>query len=485
MIEPKYEFEKKRFSSAGELHNLPPIFSFYNENFLKPKLMENLGSNSFLDLVVTEAIKIRKVLGEEVLKIVSLGAGHGQIEMELMKYIQLWYKGNCEILCLDLFSPEDEKSEQVDGFTYKIIRKKADLNTPQSHGDFHLALAHHSLHHIENLQAILDSAVTMLSEEKGKFIISDVVGRNGHMRWPEALAVIRQVWETLEDSKKFQHQFRHQDLWYENWDCSNEGFEGIRAQEVLRELYLRFRDNRVYFWGGIVEPLLDRGFGWNFSPENTLDCDFISKLVKLEERLIEKGILTPTQIIGVFDLLPMFRKDGFANFFVTKSFFSDLNAQAKDLLDLTVSEYFPKELIIHSQHSQVNRRVDTLGGSFKIEQHLREGWDLSELNSIWAVGLSSRIDLMPISDEVAEIILDGTLIDLSGSKRLQIETTDFQVLEVNLSSGVTKIEIPRQFSKLRHLILKFDKTYVPNLDLSPELRPLTFKLSDFRLVCFP
>ena len=53
------------------------------------------------------------------------------------------------------------------------------------------------------------------------------------MRWPEAYGVLSELWKELPETYKYNHQLKRLEIEYENWDCSTEGFEGIRSQDIL------------------------------------------------------------------------------------------------------------------------------------------------------------------------------------------------------------------------------------------------------------
>ena len=126
-----------------------------------------------------------------------------------------------------------------------------DLNQPMPVTQVVAAfMAHHSLHHLIELEASFDQVVGWLHPE-GAFVTMDLIGRNGHMRWPETLTVIRQIWQLLPDRLKWDHMFGRLDRWYENWDCSIEGFEGIRARDILSALIGgQFKFERFFATGG-------------------------------------------------------------------------------------------------------------------------------------------------------------------------------------------------------------------------------------------
>jgi hypothetical protein len=176
----------------------------------------------------------------------------------------------------------------------------ADLNRelPLSHpvGAF---MAHHSLHHIVALETLFGQIVERL-EPEGAFITMDLIGRNGHMRWPETLAIVRHIWSQLPDRLKWDHMFGRLDRWYENWDCSIEGFEGIRAQDILPLLIeFGFGFERFFATGGLSDVFYDRRFGPNFDLDNVLDVQFLERVHRLEEDLLEQGKIKPVEMFAV------------------------------------------------------------------------------------------------------------------------------------------------------------------------------------------
>ena len=108
---------------------------------------------------------------------------------------------------------------------------ECDLNNWTAEHEFDSILAIHSLHHVVALEKPFDEVHRSLSGE-GAFLINDMIGRNGHLRWPEALDVVQAFWKELPHSKRYNHQLKRFEDEFVNWDCSTEGFEGIRAQDI-------------------------------------------------------------------------------------------------------------------------------------------------------------------------------------------------------------------------------------------------------------
>jgi hypothetical protein len=98
---------------------------------------------------------------------------------------------------------------------------------------------------------------------------------------------------------KYNHALKRFEGKYENWDCSTDGFEGIRAQDVLPLLRRYFEFEMFLGYGNLIDIFVDRAFGHNFDPASQEDQRFIDKVALLDDQLIESGELKPTHIIAV------------------------------------------------------------------------------------------------------------------------------------------------------------------------------------------
>jgi hypothetical protein len=126
-----------------------------------------------------------------------------------------------------------------------------------------------------------------------------MIGRNGHMRWPEALAEVRRFWEELPPGHRYNHQLGRQEGSYLDWDCSREGFEGIRAQDILPLLIERFQFHLFIAFGNIIDPFVERFFGPNFRLDEPWDRSFVDRVHARDEELLRCGAITPTHLIAV------------------------------------------------------------------------------------------------------------------------------------------------------------------------------------------
>jgi len=172
-----------------------------------------------------------------------------------------------------------------------------DFNLWQPQESYDVVMANQSLHHVTDLEHLFEAIRTAIGEG-GIFITSDMIGRNGHQRWPEALAIVREFWRELPEGYRYNRQLRRHEPEFLDWDCAVEGFEGVRAQDILPLLVQRFGFDLFYAYGNVIDPFIDRGFGPHFDPDRASDREFIDRVHARDEAEILAGNITPTHMIA-------------------------------------------------------------------------------------------------------------------------------------------------------------------------------------------
>jgi hypothetical protein len=209
-----------------------------------------------------------------------------------------------EITCLELSPYQVERAcleIKARGLDTHVVVDKVDLNTwNPAEGIYSGIMAHHSLHHMVELEHIF-SATHRSLHALGTFVTNDMIGRNGHMRWPEALHYIERIWAFMPDYLKFNRTMNRFDEQFINWDCSNEGFEGIRAQDILPLLCEHFEFSHFLAYGGFIDVFIDRSYGHNFDPNNPKDIALIDFIHELNELTIDHGLIKPTTMFAVMN----------------------------------------------------------------------------------------------------------------------------------------------------------------------------------------
>jgi SAM-dependent methyltransferase len=154
------------------------------------------------------------------------------------------------------------------------------------------------LHHVLNLERLFARIKSSL-KPAGLFVISDIIGRNGHQRWPEALDIVHEFWRKLPPSYRFNRQLDRYEQLYEDWDCSYESFEGIRSQDILALLLEHFHFQLFIAYANVIDPFVDRSFGPNFDASALWDRAFIDQIHARDDNEINAGRVKPTHMLAV------------------------------------------------------------------------------------------------------------------------------------------------------------------------------------------
>ena len=184
------------------------------------------------------------------------------------------------------------------GVSSQLNFVQVDLNEWNPAHEYDAVIANQTLHHVVKLESLFVQIKRGL-KSGGCFIISDMIGRNGHQRWPEALDIVHEFWRRLPPSYRFNRKLRRYEELYEDLDCSGEGFEGIRSQDILPLLLDYFHFQFFVAFGNVIDPFVDRAFGFNFDAAESWDRGFIDDVHRRDEEEILSGRLKPTHILAV------------------------------------------------------------------------------------------------------------------------------------------------------------------------------------------
>ncbi len=294
--------EVARFEHECEIHELPPIFNYWSNTHLRP-ICESLGFSFPEDFYAKEIVR-RAVTGGTT-RILSIGAGNCDTEVRIGKLLIERGFADWSMTCLDLTNAMLERGKadaQRESMLDRFAFIHADFNAWQGDGArFDLLIANQCLHHVVELERLFDNVPRWL-RPRGALLTADMIGRNGHMRWPEARALVDDFWEELPREYRYNRPLRRQEDRFEDWDCSVEGFEGIRSQDILPLMCERFGFELFLGFGNIIDPFVDRSFGWNFDADATWDREFIDRVHAADEAALDAGTITPCHMFAVATL---------------------------------------------------------------------------------------------------------------------------------------------------------------------------------------
>jgi SAM-dependent methyltransferase len=293
------------FSEDINVHNLPDIFHYWSNKHLRPMLEEIgcSGVNQFYAKYLFESAQL--TLPPH--RFVSIGAGNGDVEIDIAKLLIAMGLTDFTIECLE-YNPSMIERGRAEARAQGVGRvmefTQADFNKWAPSQTYSAIMANHSLHHVVNLEGLFDTIKQAL-RPGGYFVTGDMVGRNGHQRWPEARVVVDQFWNELSERYHYNHQLKRDEPIYVDHDCSSEGFEGIRAQDIMPLLIEKFHFKVFIGFLNAISPFIDRSFGHNFDQGNPEDCAFIDRVHEADENGFKSGILKPTQIFAVMSVIPV------------------------------------------------------------------------------------------------------------------------------------------------------------------------------------
>ena len=300
--------ETSIFADQVEVHDLPPIFHYWSNTWLRPQLEAFGFSNpdQFFASYLQRSCSEVTAQCPHTVRIASLGSGNCDTEVRVARLLVESGVDDFVIECIDINPAMLERGRILArnaGVSEHVAVTVGDFNDWRPHHRYDAVLANQSLHHVMDLEGLFAAVENALMPD-GRFITSDMIGRNGHMRWPEAMRIVREYWRELPDKYRWNVQLRRHEALLEDWDCSNAGFEGIRAQDILALLVARFDFEFFFAYGNLVDPFIDRGFGPNFDADAQWDRSFIDRVHARDEAEILAGRITPTHMMAVLRRRP-------------------------------------------------------------------------------------------------------------------------------------------------------------------------------------
>jgi SAM-dependent methyltransferase len=303
MPDPQPDYQRRvraqiaQYAKPETLLKLPPIYHYWIANHIRPRMCTVFGVSNVLLFYAGCAAEAFRQPGASR-RVLSLGAGECVHEIALIKKLLEMGETDFTIEGLELSPARSDRArtnarkEELDKF---LEIKEGDLNEWVPNREYSTVIAKDTLHHVVGLEHLFDSIHEAL-EDEGIFVTTDMIGRNGHMRWPEALEIIQGLWKFIPDHYKTNHQLKRVEREYVNWDCSKTGFEGIRAQDILPLLLKKFSFRSFLGFGNLPDIFIERGFGHNLSVDDPHDTGFIDFLEQLNSLLIDLGYLKPTMM---------------------------------------------------------------------------------------------------------------------------------------------------------------------------------------------
>ena len=301
----RLEREIESFGQCSKVHELPGIFHYWSNKYLVP-LFKPFGFGNPQEFFCKYLTRICSTAPQIERRFVSVGAGNCEVDVDIVARLINDDVENFRLECLDINPAMLERGKEAaaeKGVVAHMEFSVCDINSWEPKRKYDAVIAIQCLHHFVELEVLFDKTHSVLDED-GYFLTDDMIGRNGHMRWPEAQKVVEELWKELPERFKYNHQLKRLEKKFVNWDCSTEGFEGIRAQDILPLLLERFHFEFFLAFGNIIDPFVDRCFGHNFDPDSASDRSFIDRVQALDAGYIDAGKIKPTHMVAAMKIQP-------------------------------------------------------------------------------------------------------------------------------------------------------------------------------------
>lgn len=288
--------EKLKYRDVSEVHDLPAVCHYWSHRHLLP-LLQEAGCNGHDYFMLDRIARFRD---HPLIRIVSIGSGNCEPDIRLVRALQQRGITNLRYECIEFNAAMLERAReeaQRQSVAHLMEFTQADIAQWQPQGQYEVVYACQFLHHVTGLEKLFDTIKAALTAD-GLFLIDDIIGRNGHMRWPEALVLINELWAELDEAHKYHHLHGQTNHQFVNWDCSITGFEGIRAQDILPLLMERFHFESFLGFGNLIDVFIERAYGPNFDVNAPADLAFIDRVHELDQHSLETGRLTPTHMLA-------------------------------------------------------------------------------------------------------------------------------------------------------------------------------------------
>jgi len=296
--EARVAAERRHFESAGAYDPLPEICRYRTRHYVQPRVNEVFGTRTQADFyrrpILEKAASGRRVT------VLSLGRGNGELELGLASDLLRAGTDSFHIEGLELSRQNvaaASENARAQGLDKNLSFFEGDFNTLAADRERDFVIANQVLHHVSALEHLFD-ALTHILGQGGLLLTRDMIGRNGHLAWPECRELIDRVWNGMPGRYRYSHRENRFLEAPPDRDYSKRSFEGIRAQDILPLMLKRFSFARFYAFGGITEKILNRALGPNFSVDNEDDLAFVNNLELLNDTAINGGLIKPTVMLA-------------------------------------------------------------------------------------------------------------------------------------------------------------------------------------------
>ena len=170
--------EIQKFTAVENVHELPEIFHFWSNRYVRPKIEAVLGVSTIDDFFLKYIKRSLYAHPSDLVVIVSIGAGNSDTELRLAQKMRDEGLKNFLFRCLDINPSMLDRGRQfaaTNGLSNQFEFVESDVTSWKERGNVSIVMANHSLHHIVELETLFERVRTAIGTE-GYFLVCDMVG---------------------------------------------------------------------------------------------------------------------------------------------------------------------------------------------------------------------------------------------------------------------------------------------------------------------
>jgi 2-polyprenyl-3-methyl-5-hydroxy-6-metoxy-1,4-benzoquinol methylase len=259
-----------------------------------PGVLENINRRATGDPAIdwiSHSATLLSVFPKPV-KALSIGCGFGGIERTLHQrdFCQLIHGVDVADAAIEA-ARDAAEAEGLDGLTYEV----SDLNTAKFPTEtYHAVYAHASLHHVFQLEHLLDQ-IRQTLKPGGVFVVYEYIGPS-QMQFPQRDLELADIFLKLIPDR-YRRMLRQEGIKNEaprlSLDIMNstDPSEGIRASEIVPLIASRFEIKHFRYIGGTLLFLVFNEIAGNFNENPAEIMPLVKALIALDNFLIDNKVL--------------------------------------------------------------------------------------------------------------------------------------------------------------------------------------------------
>jgi len=292
--------EPAYFGQGMSAHEPTAISHYWANAHLAPQKFKQFGITDAEQFFYLYVKKYHERFPERNIQVASLGTGNSDMESRLARKLLDNNISSFTIVCIDVTASITKiqlgYSRSLDVADY-VFTQAGGVTAWLPETPCDIVLCNQGLHHVLELESLLAMIKISLVAE-GLFLVADIIGKNGHQLWPEALGHVEEFWKQLPARYKYNHMLKRLELRFTNHDYSTGTLDGVRSQEILPMLNSLFNYELFIPFANIVPVFVGSPFGYNFNADSEWDQDFIDRVHERDEQGILSGELRPAQLLA-------------------------------------------------------------------------------------------------------------------------------------------------------------------------------------------